>query len=747
MTFQGVFSGGRLRVFFQLAAAIVALVPGRGATFAATITSEPVDRIAFEGDAVMFQVTATGDGALAYQWLFDGDELTGETGAMLSLASVDANDAGLYSVRVTDTGGPVTSREARLGLIDTASGGRAVDAGNMTGYRASNQRVVNVLTTGSTSGGIWGTDVYTDDTHVGTAAVHMGFIAPGETAVVAVLILPGQSSYSASSRNGVSSSSWGAFAGSYSILGVVPSFSLQPSPAARWEGAVATFDSAATGPGNLTYQWFRDGNPLGGETGTSLTLSGVGMGDAGQYHVVAANEVGPVVGETAELAVVVKSAGDAAISVPGSMSVFRSDTGQVKRVTLTGSSGGVVWGSGFYTDDTGLSTAAVHAGLLQPGETGTVAVWIGPGQSVYRSTLQNGVTSSSYGSFPGSYAFLARVPHVTAQPTPRAVWAGDSVTFAVQASGSGALGYQWRRDGVDLDGATASTLTVADVGAGEVGAYDVVITDSEGCVVSAQAEIPFAQSVVAVQSLSARDGVGDLTGNEGAVYAFPVTGSDSGPLWGTLYYTTDSSVGLAAVHGGWLTSGETATLAVIILAGRSSYPGTTHNGVSSSETGSYPSSFAIIGRAPELTSGLETVAIEAGGDVTLSPAVSGQSLTYAWSRDGSSIPGESGSSLVLNGVQTGDGGLMRVTVSNATGSVYSEAPLYVGAHLFFGASGELILYGQQGLTYDLQSNGVLGGGVWATQTSITVTGTPMMWTDPAGMSGDARFYRTALSTE
>ncbi len=350
------------------------------------------------------------------------------------------------------------------------------------------------------------------------------------------------------------------------------------------------------------------------------------MGDAGQYHVVAANEVGPVVGETAELAVVAKSVGDAAISDPGSMSVFRSDTGQVKRVVLTGSSGGVVWGSGFYTDDTGLATAAVHAGVLQPGETGTVAVWIGPGQSVYRATLQNGVASSSYGSFPGSYAFLARVPHITAQPTPRAVWAGDSAAFAVQASGSGALGYQWRRDGVDLAGATASTVTVAYVGAGEVGVYDVVITDSEGCVVSAQAETPFAQAVGAVQSLSARDGVDDLESNVGGVYAFPVTGSDSGPLWGTLYYTTDSSVGKAAVHGGWLTPGETGTLAVIILAGRSSYPGSTHNGVSSSDTGAYHASFAIIGRAPELTAGLETIAVEQGNIATLAPTVTGQSL-------------------------------------------------------------------------------------------------------------------------
>ncbi len=186
---------------------------------------------------------------------------------------------------------------------------------------------------------------------------------------------------------------------------------------------------------------------------------------------------------------------------------------------------------------------------------------------------------------------------------------------------------------------------------------------------------------------------------------------------------------------------------MIILAGRSSYPGSTHNGVSSSDTGAYHASFAIIGRAPELTAGLETIAVEQGNIATLAPTVTGQSLNYAWTRDGNTIANESGASLILNGVQSGDGGLIRVTVSNATGSVFSEARLYVGAHLFFGPSGGLMLYGQQGLTYDLQSNSVLAGGVWAKQTSITVTGTPMMWTDPAGMAGGARFYRTALSTE
>ncbi|MDX2012330.1 MAG: LCCL domain-containing protein [Myxococcaceae bacterium] len=45
--------------------------------------------------------------------------------------------------------------------------------------------------TGVTSGSVWGTEVYTSDSHVGTAAVHQGVLKPGEKAVVRVKVIPG----------------------------------------------------------------------------------------------------------------------------------------------------------------------------------------------------------------------------------------------------------------------------------------------------------------------------------------------------------------------------------------------------------------------------------------------------------------------------------------------------------------------------------------------------------------------------
>lgn len=63
--------------------------------------------------------------------------------------------------------------------------------------------------------------------------------------------------------------------------------------------------------------------------------------------------------------------------------------------------------------------------------------------------------------------------------------AGETVTFSVTAVGEGAMSYQWRRDGVALEGATASSYSLSNVQGGDGGLYDVVITNALGSVVSA----------------------------------------------------------------------------------------------------------------------------------------------------------------------------------------------------------------------------------------------------------------------
>jgi hypothetical protein len=70
---------------------------------------------------------------------------------------------------------------------------------------------------GRTIGAIWGTDLYTMDSDLGTAVVHAGALHNGQEGIVKVVILPGAESYPGSVRHGVSSDSWGNWTGSYRL--------------------------------------------------------------------------------------------------------------------------------------------------------------------------------------------------------------------------------------------------------------------------------------------------------------------------------------------------------------------------------------------------------------------------------------------------------------------------------------------------------------------------------------------------
>jgi hypothetical protein len=68
-----------------------------------------------------------------------------------------------------------------------------------------------------------------------------------------------------------------------------------------------------------------------------------------------------------------------------------------------------VWGTDIYTLDSNLAAAAVHAGLVQPGQSGLVRVRILTAPQQFLGSARNGVTSSPYGAFPsGAFEFLRR---------------------------------------------------------------------------------------------------------------------------------------------------------------------------------------------------------------------------------------------------------------------------------------------------------------------------------------------------
>lgn len=81
-------------------------------------------------------------------------------------------------------------------------------------------------------------------------------------------------------------------------------------------------------------------------------------------------------------------------------------------------------------------------------------------------------------------------PAIIAQPTNRTVLAGQNALFAVTASGTAPLSYQWYfNTNTVLSGAMASSWTVTNAQAANVGTYHVVITNTFGAVTSAVATL------------------------------------------------------------------------------------------------------------------------------------------------------------------------------------------------------------------------------------------------------------------
>lgn len=67
-----------------------------------------------------------------------------------------------------------------------------------------------------------------------------------------------------------------------------------------------------------------------------------------------------------------------------------------------------IWGDGMYTDDSSIGTAAVHMGLLAFETGGEVTIEIRDGLDSYAGSTRNGVTSTPYAEWGGSFVFLDR---------------------------------------------------------------------------------------------------------------------------------------------------------------------------------------------------------------------------------------------------------------------------------------------------------------------------------------------------
>ncbi len=107
--------------------------------------------------------------------------------------------------------------------------------------------------------------------------------------------------------------------------------------------------------------------------------------------------------------------------------------------------------------------------------------------------LPAGPQASAWPMFQQNAAHQARAlgtaTTISAQPQSQTVPTGSPATFAVTATSSLTLSYQWYKDGVALPGATGASLSLGATSAANAGTYTVEIGSSTGTVTSAAATL------------------------------------------------------------------------------------------------------------------------------------------------------------------------------------------------------------------------------------------------------------------
>ena len=96
-----------------------------------------------------------------------------------------------------------------------------------------------------------------------------------------------------------------------------------------------------------------------------------------------------------------------AADAPANMIDLSDDIGATFYFRVCGNTEGPIWGTDIYAGDSALATAAVHAGLVKPGESGFIKVTVVQPLTQYHGSERNGVTSSNFGRFGKAYRLSA----------------------------------------------------------------------------------------------------------------------------------------------------------------------------------------------------------------------------------------------------------------------------------------------------------------------------------------------------
>lgn len=244
-------------------------------------------------------------------------------------------------------------------------------------------------------------------------------------------------------------------------------------------------------------------------------------------------------------------------------------------------------------------------------------------------------------------------PEFLLQPVSQNVSPGASVVFSALVNNPAPTYYQWRKNGVDIPGATGSTLLLNNVQAADAGSYSVFANNASGGISSSNAILNVGYPPVITAAPS------DAIALVGQTVTFAVSATGTAPM----YY--------------WKKRGEFipgATNAVLILPFVSVVDAGDYSCLVSNVFGQATSASATLTvyGAPVFTQQPESFAVGIGSNFTLQATAMGFPWpTYQWFKNGEAIPAANNSSYSIVAAQSADAGNYSVVATNFFGAATS----------------------------------------------------------------------------
>ena len=283
------------------------------ATTGPSFTAQPESASVPRGGASTLSVAVDENGGpVTFQWKRNGTDVPGATGASLNLTSVTSANAGDYTVVATNWAGSVESAVATV----------AVATGTALGLTytviAGTPNVVSITGCDGTCRPdmlLPSQVIYRDDLlqvtsladgafEDATGITNVRFMATsGLTFGIGTFANTGSQDFFRLSGG----TGWASSVGGHAIVAVsAPTFTTQPASRAVDSGDNVTLTAVANahnGGGTATYQWFKDGQEIDGETSDTLTLNSISNSDVGDYTVVANTWVGSTTSDVARVSI------------------------------------------------------------------------------------------------------------------------------------------------------------------------------------------------------------------------------------------------------------------------------------------------------------------------------------------------------------------------------------------------------------------------------------------------------------